>query len=187
MDIYKEFEGVMDIWQPIPGHEGYEVSQIGKVRSVARTVIKKNKWGGIGPVLYKSRLLKPWLTKDGYYQVELSHGKKMVVHRLVAMAFISGDHSLTVNHKNNIKTDNRPDNLEWVSAVQNTHHALYEIKCFSKPACPVFLKDKNNQPVAWFRSMSDAAKHLNVTTNAVQSAWSRGGKCRGYAIEKSIT
>jgi hypothetical protein len=186
MDIWKEFEGVMDIWQPIPGHEGYEVSQIGKVRSIYRTVIKKNKWGSSSATLYKGRLLKPWLTKDGYYQVELSNGKKMVVHRLVAMAFIPGDHSLTVNHKNNIKTDNRPDNLEWVSAVQNTHHALYEIKCFSKPAAPVFLKNTKNETVAWFRSMADAARHLDVTTNAVQNACSRGGRCRGYLIEKAI-
>lgn len=177
----------MEIWKPIPGHEGYEVSNLGQVRSCTRSVIKKNKWGSVGPVLYQGRMLKPWVTKDGYHQVELRFGKKMVVHRLVAMAFVDGDFYLTVNHKNNIKTDNRPENLEWITALQNTHHALYEVQCYSQPACPVFLKDKHNQPVAWFRSMSDAAKHLKVTVNAVQGAWSRGGKCRGYAIEKSIT
>jgi hypothetical protein len=176
----------MEIWKAIPNHSGYEASNLGQVRSVNRTVIKKNKWGSVGPVLYKGKLLKPWITKDGYHQVELRFGKKMVVHRLVAMAFVDGDFSLTVNHKNNIKTDNQPENLEWISALENTHHAIYQIKCFSKPASPVFLKNKKNETVGWFRSMADAARHLEVTTNAVQSAWSRGGRCRGYLIEKSI-
>lgn len=176
----------MEIWKEIPSHEGYEVSNLGQVRSVNRTVIKKNKWGSVGPVLYKGRIIQPWLTKDGYHQVELRFGKKMVVHRLVAMAFVDGDFSLTVNHKNNKKTDNTPENLEWISALANTHHALYEVKCSSIPPAAVFLKNKKNETVGWFRSMADAARHLGVTNNAVSSACIRGGTCRGFYIERQI-
>ena len=75
-------------WRPVVGFEGYEVSDTGLVRSINRTMMCPNKWGSITPRLYKGRVIKPWITKDGYYQLELNHGKKMVIHRLVAMAFV---------------------------------------------------------------------------------------------------
>jgi len=175
----------METWKQIPGHDGYEVSDGGQVRSVNRTVMKANKWGGVGPVLYRGRTIKPWITKDGYQQVELRFGRKMVVHRLVAMAFVPGDFSLTVNHKNGDKTDNRPDNLEWVSAVQNTMHAVHELKCFSRPAVAVVLT-KPGAEAMQFRSLSEAAKHLRVHVNAVAGAKDRGGRCRGYRVDQII-
>lgn len=47
----------------------------------------------------------------------------MLVHRLVGMAFVPGyEDGLTINHINGIKTDNRPENLEWVSLARNTQH-----------------------------------------------------------------
>lgn len=172
-------------WRPVVGFEGYEVSDTGLVRSINRTMMCPNKWGSITPRLYRGRVIKPWITKDGYYQLELNHGKKMVVHRLVAMAFVPGDFSLTVNHKNGIKTDNRPENLEWVTAVQNTMHAVHELKCFSRPAMPVVLR-KPGESDMQFRSISEAAKHLRVHTNAVAGARKRGGKCRGYTVSQII-
>jgi hypothetical protein len=172
-------------WRPVVGFDGYEVSNTGLVRSINRTLFYVNKWGNVTPRLYKGRMIKPWITKDGYYQLELNHGRKMVIHRLVAMAFVPGDFSLTVNHKNGIKTDNRPENLEWVTAVQNTMHAVHELKCFSRPAMPVVLR-KPGEADMQFRSISEAAKHLRVHINAVASARERGGKCRGYTVSQII-
>lgn len=72
--------------------------------------------------------LKPGL-RAGYPVVFLCFGKKdkrrVPVHRIVAFAFIPMDPKRThVNHKNGVKTDNRPANLEWVTPQENNKHAI---------------------------------------------------------------
>ena len=65
------------------------------------------------------KILKPILTTAGYEKVHLSVNgecKTVPIHRLVAQAFIPNpDNKPTVNHKNEIKTDNRAENLEWMT------------------------------------------------------------------------
>ena len=75
----------------------------------------------------RGRPIKTRLDKYGYVTATLYHRdtvkyKVKTVHRLVAIAFIGDPCGLQVNHKNGVKTDNRVENLEWVTNSQNQLH-----------------------------------------------------------------
>lgn len=75
-----------------------------------------------------SRANKDWntgyLAKNGYCSIRVpSVDKVMKVHRLVAMAFLNNDSNLPdIDHLNGVRSDNRIENLRWVSTRQNTQN-----------------------------------------------------------------
>ena len=102
----------------------YEVSNFGEVRSLARE--------DCGGRMRYAQTITPHLTGQ-YLQVILQNERKRyspLVHTLVAFAFLEpppseyGRGKISVNHKNCIKTDNRPENLEWVTCQENSDHAI---------------------------------------------------------------
>lgn len=100
----------MENWKTMELYPKYEVSTEGRVRN-AET----------------HRIYSQRLDKSGYLRMELwlNNGKRinMAVHRMVAMCYLDNPQNLPeVNHKNKIKTDNRPENLEWVTRQQNMDH-----------------------------------------------------------------
>lgn len=73
----------------------------------------------------RNAFIKPKDNGCGYYQVCLSNGKYMYVHRIIAMQFIENDdpiHKTQVDHINRIRSDNRIENLRWVSASTNNRN-----------------------------------------------------------------
>lgn len=77
---------------------------------------------------YLSDFIKPFYSKGGYVRVKLNYGdrsKKVMVHRLVALAFIPNpDNKPQVDHINRNRADNRVENLQWVTAKENAQLAV---------------------------------------------------------------
>jgi hypothetical protein len=116
---------VTEIWRPIPGYEKfYEASNLGRVRSLDRLVYRSMNHKRIS----KGQILKQVFLPNGYLKVVLyKDGFKFnkYVHRLISESFLFDKKSKSkkyVNHKNFIRSDNRLENLEWVTPREN---ALY--------------------------------------------------------------
>lgn len=107
----------MSIWKKIKGYEDlYEVSTLGEIKSFHNANEKEIKC-----TIHK---------RNGYCYFQLSKdGKKktMRLHKVVLSTFV-GDKNEIINHKNGDKTDNRLDNLEYVSNRENSCHYWKGIK-----------------------------------------------------------
>ena len=140
-----------EVWCPIKGYEGqYEVSDKGRVKSL--------KYG-------KERMLIQVRDSGGYLVVNLyknSEKKMYYVHRLVSQAFIPNQNNLPeVNHKDENKTNNYVQNLEWCTDKYNTNYGTRNQRVSEKLSKPVLQYTESGAFVREWKSMQDVQRNLN--------------------------
>ena len=151
-------------WKPVVGFEGYyEVSDMGRVRSLDRVVSGKD-----GCTLsIKGQMMRPRPNTTGYPFVRLRmRGKRggYTVHRLVAKAFIPNPDNLAeINHKNEDKTDNRVANLEWCDHSYNMRFGTRGERCRKKADCHAVVQmDMEGNVIAEFEAIKLAARVVGI-------------------------
>jgi len=150
-----------EVWKDIKGFEGlYQVSNMGRMKILAHN----NKRG----YKRKGKIMKLSLNAYGYKQVGISKNDKHYtrrVHRLVAQAFIPNPNNYPIiNHKDEVKTNNKVSNLEWCTVEYNnnygTRNARGSITKTNGLRCKkVAQLDKKGNLIKVWISSADAGRH----------------------------
>ena len=182
----------MEVWKDVVGFEGsYQVSNKGRVRSLDRYMTAKHSSGTEYTRFKKGKVLTPekprwddpyvlyYLKKDG----KRHFGK---AHRLVAFAFLDKIEGKNyVNHKDSNPQNNCVENLEWVTASENSKHAYDKgridvskavkasVLARYKRFIPVLQYDLNGLFIKRHKSLSDAAAEVGADVSAIAKV------CRG--------
>lgn len=157
----------------IDGFEKYRVSEFGEVFNVKT-----------------GRKMKQQVNKSGYLTVSLCENKKKhtyLVHRLVAFAFLENPMGYTeVNHRDENKTNNKVENLEWCTHGYNSHYgdnapskqmtAKIMQKAHESTCRSVIQYAANGLKIAEFKSVAEAARSTGVGLHNIHKCCS--GKAR---------
>ena len=155
---------LVEEWKSLKGivecGDYYEISNLGRLRSVDREVIAKN-----GTVRrFKGIIRKTKKNNRDYIMASLSlndKDKTVLIHRMVALAFLPNiDNLPEVNHIDGDKNNNRVDNLEWMTSKENQTHA------------------RNNGLSIQNGENSVNAKLTNEQANEIRSLWNNEGVSR---------
>lgn len=146
----------MELWKDIDGYEGkYEISNFGRVRSV--------NFGNSG----MSKIMKPEVTPKGYLTIGLSkNGKKRGyrISRLVATAFVPNPNAFSeVNHKDENKTNNYADNLEWCDRAYNNNYGTRTSRAAKSHMKPVLQYSKEGKLLARWEGAKEAENVLGIS------------------------
>ena len=194
MEIYKnlsleDMEG--EVWKDIEGYEGlYQVSNMGRVKSLrkAYTFFRNGKERS-HPI--KPRVLRQTLNTWGYPSVVLCKDKvrkTQVVHILVAKAFIPNpENKPSVDHENTVTTDNRVENLRWMTQKEQINNNVLTCERVKKRSSELGKKyidkaiDATRMRVKCittgevFNSITEASEYYNATRNRISLC------CKGKA------
>lgn len=150
-----------EIWRDIPGLEGiYAASSAGRIKSIKT-----------------GKIHKLYVHKNGYVYCHLSkNGKAKVirVHRLIAETFIPNPGNLQyINHKDEDKTNNCVDNLEWCTAKENATYGTRIERIVNKnlnhprKSKWVIKLSKNNEILHFYPSTMQASRETGISRTAI--------------------
>ena len=172
-----------EIWKDVVGYEGrYKVSNLGNILSM--------KYRGHDVV----HLMRPTTHYNGYKMVSLGRAKKIrFVHVLVAEAFVDNPNGKPfVNHIDGNKTNNRVDNLEWVTCLENIQHAIKtglrdprnvprRYGADNHASKPVLQYDAQGNFVKKWGGQSEAARFMGCRSCEINAALDRSTRtCCGF-------
>ena len=180
-------------WKDIKGYEGYyQVSNLGRVRSLDRIVITKDN----RKLPIKGVVLHLFKNRNGYFQVQLCKGNKTKhhrIHRLVAENFLPRVlYKTDVNHIDGNKSNNRITNLEWCTKEENMQHSCYVLG--NKPVNPSGKNARCNKPIAMieastgkvvktYYSRNNAAEEIGYSTKYIGKAANCGFTIGSYKFK----
>lgn len=184
-----------EFWKQVKGYEElYEVSNYGRLK---RLPYKNTNYTKGHKQTYSRSfnggIIKGSVCRNGYRRVTLTKdgvNKYFHVHRLVAEAFIPNPDNLPfVNHIDEIRTNNRADNLEWCSCQYNNTYKnarkRFAEAYIKNHSYPVKMFTISGEPVQTFPSIREAAKAVGVTSNTIYRAITKERKtAAGYIWEK---
>ena len=172
-----------EIWKPIKDFEGlYEVSNLGRVKSLSRL-----KHPNCGRYYLKEKILKIWKNPNGYYATCLSkngnHTK--TIHRLVAETFIPNQNNYPcVNHKDEDKSNNCVDNLEWCTWEYNNNYKNKGERISKTKFKKVSQYDLEGNYIKEWESILGASKQLNISSSGITNCIHGRSKSAGGYIWK---
>lgn len=172
-------------WKDIKGYEGqYQVSNLGRVKSLDRMLTYKTRYGVYQHIQY-GKILTPCYDLRGYSYVRLhdlnGKSKGLKIHRLVGLTFIPNPDNLPcLNHKDEIKTNNSVDNLEWCTHLYNNLYGTH-LERISRA-----LKG-TKRPEEICKKISEAhkGKHLSEATKKKLSELNRGERHPNFGKPRS--
>lgn len=166
-----------EIWKPVKGYEGkYEVSNLGRIKSLDRIIHCKN--GVDRNVLGE---LKKQQKRNGYLFTTLyknGESKFIYIHRMVADAFLDNPYEYPcINHKDEVKTNNRADNLEWCSYSYNSTYGHARDRVEEAHRKTVIQMDLEENEIKRYSSLKEAAKAMSINYKSAHANIS--GVCHG--------